>query len=55
MKKKRLSPAMEALMNAPVRLGLVAQGHIPTVEKMLAEKKSWKEIGDAIGWCHETA
>lgn len=30
--------------------GLKAQGHIPTVERMVAEGKSWKEIGNAIGW-----
>ena len=43
------------LANAEFRFGLRAQGHIPTVERMLSEGKSWKEIGEAIGWCASTA
>jgi hypothetical protein len=54
MKKKRQSP-LEAILDSPVLFGLGAQGHIPTIEKMLAAGRSWKEIGDAIGWCPETA
>ena len=34
----------------PVRIGLRAQGHLPTVEKMLREGATWKEIGKQIGW-----
>jgi hypothetical protein len=41
--------------NVPVLFGLARQGHIPTIERMLAEGKSWSEIGEAIGWCGETA
>jgi hypothetical protein len=33
----------------------VAQGHIPTIEKMVAEGRSWDEIGNKIGWCPKTA
>jgi len=35
--------------------GLRAQGHLPTVETMLAEGCAWDEIGIAIGWCPKTA
>jgi hypothetical protein len=45
----------DALDNAPVVFGLIAQGHIPTIEKMLTQSKTWKEIGDAIGWDGGTA
>ncbi len=46
----------EAIMkSAKVRFGLKAQGHIPTIETMLGQGKSWVEIGKAIGWCPETA
>jgi hypothetical protein len=38
-----------------VRFGLEAQGHIPTIEKALAEGKTWEEIGKLIGWCPVTA
>lgn len=41
--------------NIPVQVGLRAQGHIPTVERMLAEGKSWDEIGAAINWDGATA
>ena len=40
---------------AKVTFGLVAQGHIPTVERMLGEGQSWDDIGAAIGWCPKTA
>lgn len=43
------------LENAEVAFGLKAQGHIPTIEKMLAEGRTWEEIGRTIGWCPETA
>ncbi len=38
-----------------IAFGLIKQGHVPTVGKMLAEGKSWEEIGKAIGWCPKTA
>lgn len=40
---------------ARVTFGLQAQGHIPTVERMLAEGATWDRIGDAIGWHPVTA
>lgn len=43
------------LLNLPVHFGLVAQGHIPTIERMLAEGRTWSEIGAVIGWMPETA
>ena len=45
----------EALGNARIVFGLVNQGHIPTIEKLLSEGKQWSEIGKAIGWCPTTA
>lgn len=47
--------AWAILCSAPWVFGLKAQGHIPTIENMLAENKSWEEIGKKIGWCHKTA
>ena len=38
-----------------IKFGLRAQGHIPTIERMLGEGKSWDEIGSAIGWHSQTA
>lgn len=32
------------------QFGLKAQGHMPTVERMRGEGKSWAEIGDRMGW-----
>lgn len=46
---------MPELMNASIIFGLKAQGHIPTIRKMLAEGKTWEEIGEKIGWCPKTA
>ena len=46
---------MQHILSQKVVFGLAAQGHIPTIERMLAEGKSWQEIGAAIGWCPETA
>lgn len=45
----------DELLNARVVFGLVKQGHIPTIEQMLAEGKSWDEIGQAIHWMPATA
>lgn len=47
--------AFEKLMKTPVVFGLRNQGHLPTVERMLAEGASWAEIGAEIGWDGETA
>jgi len=38
-----------------VCFGLEAQGHIPTIEWMLQEGASWREISQAIGWDPEAA
>lgn len=46
---------LDILLNVPILFGLEAQGKIPTIEKMLAEQKSWDEIGIAIGWMPDTA
>ena len=35
--------------------GLRAQGHLPTIDRMLSEGKSWEEIGREIHWCPKTA
>lgn len=45
----------EALLNAPIVFGLKAQGHLPKIQQMLSEMKSWEEIGNEIGWCPTTA
>lgn len=42
-------------LDVPVRIGLTQQGHMATVEAMLAEGASWDEIGAAIGWHGPTA
>lgn len=49
------SEDMDKILNVPFVFGLVAQGHIPTIENMLKENKNWEEIGKAIGWCPKTA
>jgi len=38
-----------------IAFGLEAQGHIPTVEAMLADGLDWPAIGRRIGWHGETA
>lgn len=53
--KDRLLKDLDILLNMPVLFGLEAQGHIPTIEKMLAENKTWDEIGKNIGWMPDTA
>ena len=37
-------------VGATVKFGLRAQGHLPTIERMLNEGASWHAIGRAIGW-----
>jgi hypothetical protein len=46
---------LEKLLDVPIVFGLQAQGHIPTIQKMLAAGATWKEIGNKIGWCQNTA
>ena len=43
------------LPDVPIAFGLRAQGHIPTVRRMLQEGHSWAEIGAEIGWDGATA
>lgn len=45
----------DILAKAQPLFGLEAQGHIPTIEKMLADGKTWAEIGEAIHWDGDTA
>lgn len=49
------SETERAVLNVPFLFGLEAQGHIPTIERMLGEGKDWDAIGKAIGWCPKTA
>lgn len=37
-------------LDVPIAIGLRQQGHLPAVKRMLAEGKSWEEIGAAIHW-----
>ena len=53
--KCRLLHDLDILLNMPCLFGLESQGHIPTIEKMLAENKTWDEIGKTIGWHSPTA
>ena len=46
---------IEDFSKVKVVFGLKNQGHITTIEKMLAENKSWEEIGKTINWCPDTA
>lgn len=43
-----------ALLNTPIRFGLVAQGHIPAIITGIRDGKSFAEIAELIGW-EETA
>lgn len=45
----------DRIFHVPFQFGLKAQGHVPTIETMLSEGKTWKEIGKKIGWCPKTA
>ena len=44
---------LEKLGGTKILFGLVAQGHIPTIEKMLKENKLWEQIADELGWVKE--
>lgn len=46
---------MDSLPATGILFGLEAQGHLQTVEQMLADGKSWADIGSAIGWDGDTA
>ena len=45
----------EAILKSKPVFGLQAQGHIPTIETMLSQGRTWEEIGKKIGWCPKTA
>jgi hypothetical protein len=51
----RCSCGVYALLHTPLVVGLRAQGHLPTIERMLGEGASWSDIGRAIGWHGPTA
>jgi hypothetical protein len=42
------------ILNVEVVFGLVAQGHIPTIEYLLASGEGWAYIGKVIGWEPDT-
>jgi hypothetical protein len=44
-----------ALFSSGVSFGLKQQGHLTKIKKMLNSGANWKEIGEEISWCHETA
>lgn len=51
----RMTDELERLLDVPIVFGLKAQGHLPTIERMLSERKTWREIAEAIGWDEKTA
>ena len=51
----RLKELLKVFDGVRIQFGLEAQGHIPTVERLLSEGKTWDEIGDVIGWHGPTA
>ena len=50
-----MSGLPEELLNAKVVFGLKNQGHLQTIEKMLAEGKNWRDIAHEIGWMPDAA
>lgn len=50
-----LDDLIEKFGDTPIVFGLRAQGHLPTIERMLEEGRTWEEIGQEIGWCSKTA
>jgi hypothetical protein len=45
----------EEILKAPIKFGLEAQGHIPTITWMLSEGATWDTISAKIGWDRTTA
>ena len=41
---------LEKFGDTEILFGLIAQGHIPTIEKMLEDGKLWEQIAKEIGW-----
>lgn len=57
-RSERRSPISELddlLGDAVCVFGLEAQGHVPTIQRMLADGETWDAIGKAIGWDPATA
>ena len=48
--RESLKELFRVFEGVPIKFGLAAQGHLPTVARMLSEGKTWDEIGDVIGW-----
>ena len=40
----------EVFRGVKLNIGLKAQGHLETVERLRSEGRSWDEVGEAIGW-----
>ena len=51
---KKLADAMDK-KGLTIAFGLEQQGHIPVVKKMLEKNKTWKQIGEKIGWIPDAA
>jgi hypothetical protein len=49
------TPSKYISENSQLLIGLVTQGHIPTVELMLEGGAMWQDIGRAINWDPATA
>jgi hypothetical protein len=47
---EELARLLSEIPDVQVCFGLRAQGHLPTIRRMLKEGASWEEIGAAIGW-----
>ena len=55
MSENPIETLAELLRGVDVQIGLRQQGHIETVDRMLAEGATWNEIGVAIHWHGPTA
>jgi hypothetical protein len=45
----------DELAGVPILFGLAAQGHLPTIETMLAAGSDWNEIRRRISWDGDAA
>lgn len=50
MSDQQLPLDLSPILNARISFGLQAQGHVPTIERMLSDGASWEQVGAAIGW-----
>lgn len=46
---------LDELADCKVSFGLVAQGHIPTIESLIEQGYGWDYIAKKIGWDRDTA